>query len=97
MIRRLIILLLIVGCEEYEDNDNCTLLYINEIDGRYYRCLEKIYTEKECLDKHTSNNGDYRYHSYTDQPCFEFCHDICGEGYPDECNNVYKCEIMDFN
>ena len=49
--------------------------------------VENVYTKKECLDKTTGPDGEFDYHSYVDQTCFEFCSDICGGGYPSDCQN----------
>ena len=77
MIRRLTILLLIVGCgtEPEEVLENCVLVRNYPLPGppyvlTQYKCYEDVYTKKECMDKEVD---DYSYNSYITESCSEFC------------------------
>ncbi len=96
MKKLLLAIVLIVGCDNSSDSsdplDSCILQFGGVGSGPWYRCYESIYTKQECLDKTGGPNGEYDYHSYIDQTCFEFCSDTCGEGYPSECPDARSCQ-----
>ena len=84
LIRRLTILLLIVGCGIFEeDMDNCVLkgiTHINYIPFVRYECYENVYTKKKCMDK-VKPVSDFNmvYNSYITESCSEFCADSPGQ------------------
>ena len=87
MQKLLLAIVFIVGCDEDDPLGNCILQYGGIGNGSFYKCYANVYTKKECLDKTTGPDGEFDYHSYVDQTCFKFCSDICGGGYPSDCQN----------
>ena len=74
MIRRLIILLLIVGCgtEPEEDLANCVLRGSGVLgQGIFirYECYENVYTKKECMDK---DKDGATYYEYVTESCSNY-------------------------
>jgi len=88
MIRRLIILLLIVGCEDTtapEDSLGNCVLYDSYFTGvkivTWFYCYEDIYTKKECMDK--ADTSDKNYSIYLNSSS---CSDYCdGKAEPQYC------------
>ena len=89
MIRRLIILLLIVGCEDGGSQlDTCVLRTSNrlkcaqysvvEINKFYYKCYEDVLTKEECMnleevDSLFGRSYKFTYEEYTTQNCSDYC------------------------